>query len=132
MFLSLFLWAGPIWAFFQSDGNFPFFRQPLKIIDSRLHIEFPHIFIIRILSLSWPWVIFGSKLFIILEMSSVEKLTVSRDLLVSFTRLLGKTLLLSNTVHLFAKKVLKSSAFSLKFPIDLISWNRECIQGIFL
>ena len=48
-------------------------------------------------------------------MSSVEKLTVSSDLLVSFARLLGKTLLLFNRVHWFAKKVLKSSAFSLKF-----------------
>ena len=43
--------------------------------------------------------LFGSKLFIILEMTSVEKLTESSDLLVSFGRLLGKTLLLFNRVH---------------------------------
>ena len=65
-------------------------------------------------------------------MSSVEKLTVLSDLLVSFARLLGKTLLLFNRVHWFAKKVLKSSAFSLKFVINLFSWNRGGIQGIFL
>ena len=60
-------------------------------------------------------------MFIILEMSSVEKLTVSSDLLVSFARLLGKALLLLNRVHWFAKKVLKSPAFSLKFVINLFS-----------
>ena len=51
-------------------------------------------------------------------MLSVEKLTVSSDLLVSFARLLGKTLLLFNRVHWFAKKVLKGSAFSLKLVIN--------------
>ena len=75
----------------------------------------------NILSISRLWALFGSKLFIILEMSSVEKLTVSSDLLVSFARLLGKTLLLFNRVHWFAKKVLKSLAFSLKFVTNLFS-----------
>ena len=69
---------------------------------------------------------------IILEISSVVKLTVSNDLLVSFAGLLRKTLLLFNRVHWFAKKVLKSSAFSLKFVINLFSWNRGVIPGIFL
>ena len=41
-------------------------------------------------------------------MSSVDKLTESSDLLVSFAKLLGKTLLL---------KVLKSSSFTSKFGI---------------
>ena len=54
-------------------------------------------------------------------MSLVEKLIVSSDLLDSFARLLGKTLLLFNRVHWFAKKVLKSSALSLKFVINLFS-----------
>ena len=43
-------------------------------------------------------------------MSSFEKLTASSDFLVSFARLLGKTLFLFNRVHWFAKKVLKSIA----------------------
>ena len=60
-------------------------------------------------------------MFIILEMSSVEKLTVSNDLLVSFARLLDKALLLFHRLHWFAKEVLKSSAFSLKFVINLFS-----------
>ena len=33
---------------------------------------------------------------------------------------------------LVCKRVLKSSAFSLKFVINLFSWNRGGIQGIFL
>ena len=90
--MSPFLWTVTTWTFFQSELNFPSFRKSLKIIESGLHIEFPHNFIIRILSISWPWALFWSKLFIILEMSSVEKLTASSDLLVSFARLLGKTL----------------------------------------
>ena len=60
-----------------------------------------------------------------LEVSSVEKLAVSGDLLLSFVRLLSKTLVLFNRVHWFAKKKkkkeLKSSVFSLKFAINLFS-----------
>ena len=37
-------------------------------------------------------------------MTSLGKLTESSDLLVSFAKLLGKTLLLFNRVHWFAKK----------------------------
>ena len=129
--LSPFLWTVTTWAFSKSKGNFPSFRQSLKIIDTGLHIEFSHSFIIRILSISWPWALFGSKLFIILDVSTVEKLTVSSSLLVSFSSWFAKTLLLFNRVHWLAKKILKSSAFSLKFVINLISWNTGGIQGIF-
>ena len=58
-------------------------------------------------------------------MSSVEKLTVSSDLLVSFARLLGKTLFF-NRVDWFAKKALKGSAFSLKFVINFKSNLGSC------
>ena len=34
------------------QGNFPSFRQSLKIIDRDLHIGFPKNFVIRILSIS--------------------------------------------------------------------------------
>ena len=130
------MWIGTTWAFFQSEGNFLSLkiikRQSLKNIDSGMYIEFPHNFIIHILIISWLWALFGSKLLIILEALSVEKLTVSSDLLVSFARLLGKTLLLFNRVHWFAKKVLKSLAYSLKFVANLFSWNRRGIQRMFL
>ena len=112
--LCPFLWTGTAWVFFHAEGNFLSFRESSKIIDSGLHNEFPHNFIIRILSISWLWALFGSELFINLKMSSVEKLTVSSDSFVSFARLLGDALLLCNRVHWFGKKVLKISAFSLK------------------
>ena len=73
--------------FFTMYGNFPSFRQSYKTIDSPLEIEFPHNCINWILSTSWPWAFFGSKLFVILAMSYVVKITESRDFLVSFARL---------------------------------------------
>ena len=68
----------------------------------------------------------------ILEISSVEKLTVSSDLLLSFARLVGKALLLFNRVHWCAKKVLKSSVFSLKVVINLFTGNPGGIQEFHL
>ena len=62
-------------------------------------------------------------------MSSVEKLTISIDLLVSFARLLAKTMVL---LHWFAKKSVIKFSFSLKFVINLFSWKRGSILGIFL
>ena len=134
--LSHFLWTGRTSAFFQSEGNFPSFRESLQIIDSGLHIEFPHNFIILILSTSWPWALFGSKLLtindlIILDMSSVEKLTVSSDLLVSFARLLGKTLVLFNRVHWFAKKSIKGFSFLFKVCYKFIFMKQRRNTRIF-
>ena len=54
-------------------------------------------------------------------MLSVDKLTESSELLLSFAGLLSKTLVLFNRVCWFAKKLLKSSAFSLKFVMNLFS-----------
>ena len=51
-------------------------------------------------------------------MLSVEKLMESIDSLVSFARLLDKTLPLFSRVHCFANEVLNNSAFSLKFVIN--------------
>ena len=58
-------------------------------------------------------------------MSSVEKLTVSSGLLVSFARLLGRLCCCSIESIGLPKKVLKGLAFSLKFV-------RRGIQEIFL
>ena len=54
-------------------------------------------------------------------MLSVDKLTESSELLLSFAGLLNKTLLLFNRVCWFAKKLLKCLAFSLKFVMNLFS-----------
>ena len=52
-------------------------------------------------------------------MTSLEKLTESSDLLVSFAKLLGKTLLLFNRVHWFAKnkKKKKTKKVSILFEV---------------
>ena len=60
------------------------------------------------------------------------EISESSDLLVSFTKLSGRALLLVNKVHWFAKEVLKNSAFSLKFVKNLFSWNKGGMQEILL
>ena len=126
-----FLCRGTTLAFFHSWGNLPSFRQSLKIIERGLQIEFPHSFIIRILSISWPCALFGSKWLIVLAMSLLKKCTESRHLLVSWGRSTGKTLLLLKKEHWFTKKWLNNSAFSLKSVMILFSWKRVGMQGIF-
>ena len=109
-----FLCMGKMLAFSHSWGNLPSFRQSLKIIERGLQIEFPHSFIIRILSISWPCALFGSKWLIILAMSLLEKCIESRHLFVNWGRSVGKTLLSLKREHWFTKKWLSNSAFSLK------------------
>ena len=104
--------------------------KSLKIIDSGLHIEFPHNFIIQILTIPGAKALFESKLFFILEMLSVEKLTVSSDLLVSFARLLGKAPLLFNRV--VCKKSIKKFSFHFKVCYKFIFMKeRRNARGIF-
>ena len=54
------------------------------------------------------------------------------DFLVIFPSLLKKALLLFNRLYWFAKTVLKSSAFSQKFVINLFSRKRGGIQRLVL
>ena len=119
-------------AFFHSWGNLPLFKQSLKIIERGLQIEFPHSFIIRILSISWPCALFGSKWLIILAMSLLEKFIESKHLFVSWGKSVGKTLFLLEREHWFTKKWLNNSVFSLKSVMNLFSWKRGGMQGIFL
>ena len=126
-----FLCTGTTLAFFHSWGNLPLFKQSLKIIERGLQIEFPHSFIIRILSISWPCALFGSKWLIILAMSLLEKCIESRHLFVSWGRSVGKTLLLLKRGHWFTKKGLNNLAFSLKSVMNLLSWKRGSMQGMF-
>ena len=77
-------------SFFPIRSKFSYFKESLEIINSGVHIEFAHNFIIRILSILSPWALFESKLFVILEISLVEKLNISSHLLASFPRNFGK------------------------------------------
>ena len=83
-------------------------------------------------SISWWWALFGPKRLIILTISLLEKFIESRDYFVTRRRFTGKTLLLLNIVHYFAKNVLGNSAFSMKSAMSLFSWKSGGIQGLFL
>ena len=72
--LSLFLNVGATFAFFHSDGNLPERKQFWKIISSGLYMEMSQCFIMQMLIMSWPWALLGSRFFIILYISSFEKI----------------------------------------------------------
>ena len=100
--------------FFPSVGNFPLSKQDLKINFRGLQIEVLHIFIIRLLTISCPWALFGSRFLIVFRILSVEKFIVDRDSRVSFVRVAGSSLLFL-TIEEFQ---LKSSALFEKTEID--------------
>ena len=77
------------------------------------------------LMLSWPFALFGSKLWIILAISSWEKLTEDK-------RLSSNNEVAMGVCCCYAKNPLKSSAFSLKSVKNFSSWNNDGIRGIFL
>ena len=71
--------------------------------------NFYHPYTGHIVTVGFIWI----YIFIILEMSSVEKSTSEAIFFVSFARLSEKTLLLFNKVHWFAKKGIKKFSFVL-------------------
>ena len=107
-------------SFCLISSKFSYFRQSLEIINSGIHVEFAHSFIIPTLSILSSWDLFGSKLFVILKISLVEKLNISSHLLASFPRNSGKTLLLFNKLHCFSKKSIKKFRFCLKICYEYI------------
>ena len=97
--LPPFLNIGATFAFFHSGRNLPELKQFWKIISSGLHMEKPQSFIMRMLIMSWPWALIGSRFFIILYISFFGKIMVSKMLLVSLKHVLGKVLIFFNKVH---------------------------------
>ena len=67
-----------MFPFFRSDGNIPFSKQSLKMSPNGLHIDILQIGIIRMLILSWPGSLFGSRFSIIFNMSVFENFTVDK------------------------------------------------------
>ena len=61
--LSPFSNVGTTFGFFHSDGNLPERKQFWKIILSSLHMEMLQSFVMRMLIMSWPWALVGSRLF---------------------------------------------------------------------
>ena len=84
------------------------------------------------LIISWPWALLGSKLLIIFPMSLSVKEMLDRDLSVKLSQLVGSTLVFVINEHWLAKKELKSSAFSLKSVMNLLSWKIGEMQETFL
>ena len=84
------------------------------------------------LIISWPLALLGSKHLIISPMSLSVKEMLERDLSVKLSQLVGSTLVSVINEHWLAKKELKSSAFSLKLVMNLLSWKIGGMQGTFL
>ena len=94
-------------------------------------IDLLHILSMRMLIMSCPCTLFGSKLCITFSISSSVNRIFGKDLSVLGCRKEGISLPLSIIEHCLAKKELNNSAFSLKFVTNLFSWKIGGIQGIF-
>ena len=63
--LSPFLKTRTTLAFLHSDGNWPVSKQDLKKRFKGWYMDSPYSFNMQILSVSWPWDLFGSRFLII-------------------------------------------------------------------
>ena len=119
-------------CFFHSEGNVPISRQDLKISSKGGKIDSPHNFSIRILIMSCPWALFGSRFFIILAIS-LQVTGIHQSVLVVFyvQSRMNFTCIAYHSA-LLSKKLLSSSALSIKFKMNLLLWNSGGMQGIFL
>ena len=68
----------------------------------------------RMLNISWPWALLGSRFWINVAISSLVNVTVEIDLSVFFQILEGSSLELFIIEHCLAKNQLNNSAFFLK------------------
>ena len=118
--------------FFHSRGNFPLSRDDLNINSSDLQREASQGFTIKILTMSWPWGLFGSKFLITFRISSFVKRIIDSDSWVFFVKVVWRSVQVFIREHYFAKDVLNISAFLLKSMINLFSYSKVGIQGIFL
>ena len=84
-------------------------------------IDLPHILSMRMLIMSCPCALFGSKLCITFSISFSVNVIFDKDLSVLGCRKEGISLPLSMIEHCLAKKELNNSAFSLKFVTNLFS-----------
>ena len=130
MFAVFFLTRENI-AFFPFRRNYTGGKSLFQINSRGLQMLSSHILSIRILTLPWPWFLFGLTLAIIFSKLSAMKLIVRNILSVTYLRLEGSLLQFFNKERWLEKKELKSSAFSLKPVIKRFSWNNGAISRIF-
>ena len=110
---------------FHSDEKSPVSTHCLKIMANGLRIAGPQIWNILILILSYLCALPEFKFWIILAITSWEKVIDDKLLLVKYRIYVGKVL-----AHCFEKSELKSLAFSKKLVTNLLSWNSGGIKGI--
>ena len=101
--------------FFQSFRNIPVSKYRWKIIPRGLQIEVLQSFSILILTWSCTRVLLGSKFWIILAMSSVEKISDDKRLCIKYSSLLGSSLLLLIRQHSFFLKVSYKVIFEIQW-----------------
>ena len=97
--LSPFLCTGTTFAFFHSEENVSLSRQDLKTSSMGGKTESPHNFSIRILTMSFPWAISGSKFLAI----SALLTGIDKSILVFILSVARISLALSIRVHYLAK-----------------------------
>ena len=127
-----FLWIGTLSAFFHSDGKQPLPTHCLKIMVNGLRVAGPQIFNIRMLILSCPRTLPERTFWIILAVSSWEKVTEDKRLIVNYWICVGRVLALVIREHRYEKNELKSSTFSKKLVTNLFLRNSGGMRGIFI
>ena len=118
-------------SIFPFKRKFPLSRHDLNINSSGLQRETSQSLTIRIIIISWPWDLFGSRFLIIFRISSLVKQIVDSESVMSF--LYKNCRKITAGIYkgtCFAKKVLHNSAFLLKFMINLFLCSNAGIQGI--
>ena len=125
----VFLSIGTILPFFYSNGKTPLTTHCLKIIFNGLRIAGTRMLL---LSCSCAWS--KSKIWIILAISSWEKVTEGKRLLVKYWVFVGRVppLFIAMFWYCFEKSELKSLASSQKLVTNWFSWNSGGIRMTFL
>ena len=121
-----------ILPFFHLDGKTNLSTHCFKIMSNGLRIAGPQIFSIRMLILLWLCALPESKFWIILAISSWEKVTEYKRLVVKYWICVGRVLALFIRKHCFENNELKRSFFPKKLVTNLFLWNGGVIRGICL
>ena len=106
-------------SFFHSEGNVPLSRQDLKISSAGGKTGSPKNLSIRILIMSCPWALFGSRIFINLAASALVTEIEEIISVVFILSIPGISLALSIRIHPLAKKLLNDLTLSLQVEMKL-------------
>ena len=119
-------------GFFWISEKTSWSKQAWNIRLKYLQIEFPQSFIMRMLTMSYAWALFGFILFMMFTMLSSVKAKLDKHLSTRRWESVGILLLSLINEHWLAKKELKGLIFCLKSVLNLSWWNIGEMQGTFL